>query len=259
MKIQIEPRNNMITIKPSLERITHISYLHYRAIIPKSPEDVRLSDVKTTFPPREEVEYYFETKDSDGNIILPEVENDTQSIPLLDGMIQLWTAPGYTSVYFSILDGKRYRITNFYFGIDKPHGYIPLSTYKPKTLKDVKEAIPEFLQKLPMEGKSIKYFFEERLSGNGMITKEVYLDSEEVPVIEGCIDVIECLIMVSPDVCNKLGQRANYLWIKAILSYFISILVGVWFANYFQPDNGTITFGIFCYIAALVPIHEYIS
>ena len=108
MKIQIEPRESIIAIKPSTEKITHISYLHYRAIIPKAPEDVRLSDVKSTFPAREEVEYYFKTKDSYGNLIMPEVKNDNQSIPLLDGMIQLRTAPGYTSVSFSILDSKRY-------------------------------------------------------------------------------------------------------------------------------------------------------
>ena len=69
MKIQIEPRKDIIDIKQSLEKITYVSYLTYKAVIPKPPEDVRLCDVKNAFPLNVNLEYYFKARDSTGNII----------------------------------------------------------------------------------------------------------------------------------------------------------------------------------------------
>ena len=67
---------------------------------------MKLSDVKNAFPETEKpnLEYYFKTKNDSGNIVLIEVYNDDQSIPLLDGMIKVETAPKKTEVCFRIRD-----------------------------------------------------------------------------------------------------------------------------------------------------------
>ena len=93
MTIQIEPRKDIMEIKPSLDKVTYVSYLSYQAVIPKAPEDVRLSDVKIAFPEEADLEYHFETKDLAGNPISVEVDNNYQPIPMIDGEIKVETVP----------------------------------------------------------------------------------------------------------------------------------------------------------------------
>ena len=81
MKIQIEPRKDIMEIKSSLNKVTYLSYLNYQAVIPKAPEDVRLRDVKIAFPEKADLEYYFKTKDLAGNTIFVEVDNYNEPIP----------------------------------------------------------------------------------------------------------------------------------------------------------------------------------
>ena len=50
MKIQIEPRKDIMEIKSSLNKVTYLSYLNYQAVIPKAPEDVRLRVAKRQAP-----------------------------------------------------------------------------------------------------------------------------------------------------------------------------------------------------------------
>ena len=145
MKIQIEPRKDIMEIKPSLDKVTYVSYLSYQAVIPKAPEDVRLSDVKNAFPEKTDLEYHFKTKDLAGNTIFVEVDSYDQPIPLLDGEIKVETVPKQTEVCFRILDENRTRIINFY-NYSLEHGVIPISMKKSKTLADVKEALPTVLR-----------------------------------------------------------------------------------------------------------------
>ena len=237
MKIQIEPRKDIIDIKPSLDRITYVSYQSYREVIPKAPEDVRLSDVKNALPETADLEHYYKTKDSIGNIICIEVENDKQSIPLLDGMIELETVPKTTKVEYRILDEKRNWITNFRLFHRKVYGVIPISMKKSKTLKDVKEAVPDFLQKPLQDGKSIKYLFEDETINDGVIKTELILDSEEIPVIKDREKII-CWIKVSSDVCKKLKQLTNILRLKILLSILFAWSV-TYFSNHFYPSSDT--------------------
>ena len=116
MKIQIEPKKDIMDIKPSVKKVTYVSYLSYQAAIPKAPEDVRLSDVKNAFPEEVDLEYHFETNDLAGNPISVEVDNNYQPIPMIDGEIKVETVPKQTEVCFRILDENRRRIKNFYFG-----------------------------------------------------------------------------------------------------------------------------------------------
>ena len=248
-QLKNEPRKDVIDIKQSLEKITYISYLTYKAVIPKPPEDVRLCDVKNAFPLNVNLEYYFKARDSTGNIIYTEIDDDKQSIPLLDGMIILETVPSETKVYFQILDETRYEIKRFYWGPHLRYRAIPKSVKKSKTLKDVKKAIPGFLQEIFNEGKSIRYFFNEDNVDDGLIKKELFLDFEEIPVIEGRDDII-CSIIVSPDVRKKLGQLSNHLWLKILTSIFI--LVSIAFcSHYFYPNFGTI---LLCLISFFISV-----
>ena len=233
MKIQIEPRKDIIDIKPSLEKITYVSYQSHREVIPKVPEDVRLIDVKNAFPETADLEHYYKTKDSIGNIIYIEVDNDNQSIPLLDGTIELETVPKITKVEYRILDEKRNWITNFRLFHRKVYGVIPISMKKSKTLKDVKEAVPNFLQKTLQDGKSIKYLFEDETINHGVIKTELFLDFEEIPIIKEREKII-CWIKVSSDVCKKLKQRTNLLRLKILLSILFALSV-TYFSNYFYP------------------------
>ena len=235
MKIQIEPRKDIIDIKPSLEKITYVSYQSYREVIPKAPEDVRLSDVKNVLPETADLEHYYKTKDSIGNIIHVEVDNDNQLIPLLDGTIELETVPNNTKVEYRILDEKRNWITNFRLFHRKVYGVIPISMKKSKTLKDVKEAVSDFLQKPLQDGKSVKYLFEDETINQGVIKTELFLDSEEIPVIKDREKII-CWIKVSFDVCKKLKQRTNLLRLKILLSILFALSV-IYFSNYFYPSS----------------------
>ena len=126
--------------------------------------------MKNAFPLNVNLEYYFKARDSTGNIIYTEIDDDKQSIPLLDGMIHLETVQSETIVNFHVLDETRYEITNFIWG-SLDHGVIPKSMKKSKTLRDVKNAIPGFLQEIFMEGKSIRYFFNEDTVDNGIIKR----------------------------------------------------------------------------------------
>ena len=224
MKIQIEPRKDIMEIKPSLDKVTYVSYLSYQAAIPKAPEDVRLCDVKIAFPEEADLEYHFETKDLAGNSISVEVDNNYQPIPLIDGEIKVETVPKQTEVCFRILDENRRRIKNFYFG-HLGHSIIPISRKKSKTLGDIKEAVPTFVQKLIKDGRRIKYFFERSDSNIGICKKELVYDTDEVPIVDGEKD-ITCWIMVSPDVCEKLTLRTCNIFLLLIFgSLFVILLV----------------------------------
>ena len=235
MKIQIEPRKDIIDIKPaSLEKITYVSYLHYQVVIPKAPEDVRLSDVKNTLGRKDDLEYHFKTKDLDGKIITIEVASNNQPIPLLDGEIKVETVVKQTEVCFRIMDEKHKNvIKNLQFG-HLEHGMIPISNMKSKTLANVKEVLPAFLQKAFQEGKNIRYFFTWYDPDIGYFKKELVHDTQEVPGSKK----IRCWIMVSPDVCDKLSQRTKFLLLLAI---FCCLSFGYMFYynsyEYLVPSN----------------------
>ena len=237
MKIQIEPRKDIIDIKPSLEKITYVSYQNIQEVISKAPEDVKLSDVKNALPETADLEHYYKTKDSIGNIIHIEVDNDNQSIPLLDGMIEVETFPRNTQVEFRIRDEYRNKIRSFCFAQPQICGVVPISMKKSKTLKDVKEAIPAFVRKIFEEGKSIKYFFRKDTANHGIIHKELILDTEEIPFIEGKETII-CWIKVSSDVSQKLGQLANRMWLKLALSIIFAFSLA-FCSQYFDPSGRT--------------------
>ena len=225
MKIQIEQRKDIIDIKPSMDKITYVSYGSHREVIPKAPENVRLIDVKYALPESDGLEHYFKTKDPVGNIIYIEVDNDNQSIPLLDGMIELETVPRDTRVEYRVVDENRKEITYFRFAQKHIYGALPISMKKSKTLKDVKEAIPDLLQNMFKGAKSIKYFFEEDTTNHGIVKKELILDFEEIPVIEER-DKIICWIKISSDVSKKLKQREKFLLYISFLCIFILFLLG---------------------------------
>ena len=227
MKIQIEPRKDIMEIKSSLNKVTYLSYLSYQAVIPKAPEDVRLSDVKNAFPEKTDLEYHFKTKDLAGNTIFVEVDSYDQPIPLLDGEIKVETVPKQTEVCFRILDENRTRIINFY-NYSLEHGIIPISMKKSKTLADVKEALPTVLQTAfkVKDGKSVKYFFETENDEIGLCKKELVRDTDVVPVIEGK-DKIKCWIMVSPDVSENLSQQTTNLWLLLFFKCLLLILLGI--------------------------------
>ena len=257
MKIQIEPRKDIIDIKPSLEKITYVSYQSHREVIPKVPEDVRLIDVKNAFPETADLEHYYKTKDSIGNIIYIEVDNEKQSIPLLDGTIELETVPKTTKVEYRILDEKRNWITNFRLFHRQVYGVIPISMKKSKTLKDVKEAVPDFLQKPLQDGKSIKYLFEDETINDGVIKTELILDSEEIPVIKDREKII-CWIKISADVFKKLKQLTNILRLKILLSILFALSV-TYFSNYFYPSSCvTKLFTLFASVFSAITFTGYI-
>ena len=246
MKIQIEPRKDIIDIKPaSLEKITYVSYLHYQVVIPKAPEDVRLSDVKNTLGRKDDLEYHFKTKDLDGKIITIEVGSNNQPIPLLDGEIQVETVVKQTEVCFQIIDEKHKRvIKNLQFG-HLEHGIIPISNMKSKTLADVKKVLPAFLKEAFNEGKSIRYFFKSYDNDIGYFKKELVHDTQEVPRREK----IRCWIMVSPDVCEKLCQRTKFLLLLAI---FCCLSFGYMF--YYNSYECLVPSTLILGIVALLPI-----
>ena len=231
MKIQLETREDNTENKPSS---TYVSYSNYKALIPKAPENVKLSDVKNAFPETEKpnLEYYFKTKNDSGNIVLIEVYNDDQSIPLLDGMIKVETAPKKTEVCFRIRDQKRNRLEKFCFGYLE-HGVIPKAMKKSKTLGDVKNVIPSFLQQILNGGRNVKYFFEE---GTGGVRKELIQDHEEIPIINGRKKII-CWIVVSPDICKKLNQRKVYIWLCTLSSLALILATGLSCSICFSNTN----------------------
>ena len=218
MKIQLETREENAD-KPNF---TYISYSNYKAVIPKAPEHVRLSDIKDAFLEKADLEYYFKTKNNSGKIISIEVDKNDQAIPLLDGAIKVETFPKKTEVCFRLRDQERFRIINYYFG-SLDHGIIPKSAKKPKTLGDVRKVVPTFLQQIFKGGKTIKYFFEDNANGE---RKELILDSEELPTINGRKTII-CWIMVSQDIGKKLSQRRNYMRYSILITFFLILSVGL--------------------------------
>ena len=230
MKIQIEPKK-----ETSKEKFTYISYQKYESAVPKAPENVRLSDVKDFIQKQNtDLEYYFKTKDNKGKIINVEVTNDDQPIPLLEGMIEVETIPKETEVYFQIVDEAKKKIEK-YLNFDTT---IPISLKKPKTLEDVRKAIPDYMQKFLNNGKSIKYFFEEEKENVGFVKKELFLDSAEVPLVElmDGSEVIECCIMISSDLSEKFKFRQKCLQYPVISTVFL-----VWILTQFG-------LGIFLYV-----------
>ena len=230
MKIQIEPKK-----ETSKEKFTYISYQKYESAVPKAPENVRLSDVKDFIQKQNtDLEYYFKTKDNKGKIIDVEVTNDDQPIPLLEGMIEVETIPKETEVYFQIVDEAKKKIEK-YLNFDTT---IPISLKKPKTLEDVRKAIPDYMQKFLNNGKSIKYFFEEEKENVGFVKKELFLDSAEVPLVElmDGSEVIECWIMISSDLSEKFKFRQKCLQYPVISTVFL-----VWILTQFG-------LGIFLYV-----------
>ena len=230
MKIQIEPKK-----ETSKEKFTYISYQKYESAVPKAPENVRLSDVKDFIQKQNtDLEYYFKTKDNKGKIIDVEVTNDDQPIPLLEGMIEVETIPKETEVYFQIVDEAKKKIEK-YLNFDTT---IPISLKKPKTLEDVRKAIPDYMQKFLNNGKSIKYFFEEEKENVGFVKKELFLDSAEVPLVElmDGSEVIECCIMISSDLSEKFKFRQKCLQYPVISTVFL-----VWILTQFG-------LGIFLYV-----------
>ena len=208
MKIQIEPNKEITVFEKGY---TYISYRYFQSTIPKAPENVRLSDVKD-FIQEENIyfechkfEYYFMTRDKDGNIIDIEITNDDQPIPLLDGVIEVETIQKKTEVQFRIIDKTKRWVAQYLDFVET----IPISLKKPKTLENVKRAIPDYVQKFLKNGKSVKYFFEY-----GYVRKELSLESAEVPVVElpDGKKVILCWIMISPDLCQKFHYRQNCFW-----------------------------------------------
>ena len=232
MTIKIEPRKNVMDLKPSLEKVTYVNYLSYQAVIPKAPTNVRLIDVKNAFPEEVDLEYHFETKDLAGNPISVEVDNNYQPIPLINGEIKIETVPKQAEVCFRILDENRRRIKNFYFG-HLAHSIIPISRKKSKTLGDIKEAVPIFVQKLIKDGRRIKYFFKRRDSNIGFCKKELVYDTDEVPTVNGETD-ITCWIMVSPDVCEKLTLRTCNIFLLLIFGSLFVILLVFGSSYYFE-------------------------
>ena len=215
MKIQIEPKK-----ETSKEKFTYISYQKYESAVPKAPENVRLSDVKDFIQKQNtDLEYYFKTKDNKGKIIDVEVTNDDQPIPLLEGMIEVETIPKETEVYFQIVDEAKKKIEK-YLNFDTT---IPISLKKPKTLEDVRKAIPDYMQKFLNNGKSIKYFFEEEKENVGFVKKELFLDSAEVPLVElmDGSEVIECCIMISSDLSEKFKFRQKCLQYPVLSTAFL--------------------------------------
>ena len=99
MKIQIED------IEPPLQNFTYLSYnvakqgkeISYQVVIPKAPLSVCLEDVKQAIKwssleksgNNNNEFYYFKTKDSEGNIVEVVVNDNSEPIPLLDGMVVL--------------------------------------------------------------------------------------------------------------------------------------------------------------------------
>ena len=248
MKIQIEPRKDIIDIKPvSLEKITYVSYQHYQVVIPKAPEDVRLSDVKNTLGRKDDLEYHFKTKDLDGKIITIEVESNNQPIPLLDGEIKVETVVKQTEVCFRIMDEQhRSVMKNLQYG-HLEHGIIPISMKKSKTLADVKDTIPAFLKEAFQDGKSIKYFFEWYDNDIGFSRKELVHDTQEVPGSRK----IKCWIMVSSDVCEKLSQRTKFI---LLMTLYFCLQLGIMFYHnsfeYFVPS--TLVLGIVALAIAML-------
>ena len=191
-----------------MEKFTYISYEKYQSAIPKAPEDVKLSHVKDLIQqPSAGLEYYFKTMDNIGDIIEVEITSDDQFIPLLEGRIDVKTILKETKVTFQIIDEAKEKIES-YLDFDST---IPISSKKPKTLEDVKRTIPDYVQNFLKNGKSIKYFFEEQQDDVGLVNKELFLDSAEVPLVESedGSKVIKCLIMISSDLSMKYKLRQN--------------------------------------------------
>ena len=174
------------------------------------------------FLEKADLEYYFKTKDNSERVISIEVDKNDQSIPLVDGTIKVETFPKKTEVCFRLRDQERFRIINFYFG-SLDHGIIPKSAKKSKTLGDVKKVVPTFLQQILEGGKTIKYFFDDNANGD---RKELILDSEELPTINGKKTII-CWIMVSQHIGKKLSQRRNYMRYSILITYFLTLSVGL--------------------------------
>ena len=223
MKIQIDEPNKETTVFE--KGYTYISYHLFQSTIPKAPENVRLSDVKD-FIQEENIyfqchkfEYYFMTRDKDGNVIDIEITNDDQPIPLLEGVIKVKTIQKKTEVQFRIIDKTKRWVAQYLDFIET----IPISLKKPKTLETVKRAIPDYVQKFLKNGKSVKYFFEY-----GYVRKELSLDSAEVPVVElpDGKKAILCWIMISPDLCQKFHYRQNCFWyLVTCLGFLLCIIM----------------------------------
>ena len=233
MKIEIEPNKEITVFEKGY---TYISYRYFQSTIPKAPENVRLSDVKD-FIQEENIyfkchnfEYYFMTRDKDGNVIDIEITNDDQPIPLLEGVIEVKTIQKKTEVQFRIIDKTKRWVAQYLDFVET----IPISLKKPKTLETVKMAIPDYVQKFLKNGKSVKYFFEY-----GYVRKELSLDSAEVPVIEltDGRKAILCWIMISPDLCQKFHYRQNCFWYSVTCLGFLLCIIMIIGIN---PNNDII-------------------
>ena len=176
-------------------------------------------------------EYYFMTEDNDGNIIEMEITNDDQPVPLLEGIIEVETVRKETKVHYHIIDRNK-RILTDYMGF---YGTIPISLKKPKTLEAVKKSIPDHVQKFLKNGKSVKYFFQ-----NDFVRKELFQDSEEVPVIqlEDGRKMIQCWIMISSDLSEKFYYRQNFFWnLVTCIGFLLCIIMNVMICIFWYYDS----------------------
>ena len=233
MKIQIEPKK-----ETSMEKFTYISYEEYQTAIAKAPKDVRLSDVKDCIQEASaDLEYYFMTKNNKGDVIEIEIINDDQPIPLLEGSIKVKTISKKTKVNFQIIDEAKMKLDSF-LEFDST---IPISSKKPKTLEDVRKAIPDYMQNFLKNGKSVKYFFEEEKEDVGFVKKELFQDSVEVPLVtDDGRKTIQCWIMISSDLSEKFQLRRNRIEMPVIcmilLMCFI-INVGLFIKIFFIDET----------------------
>ena len=189
MKIQIED------IEPPLQNFTYLSYnvakqgkeISYQVVIPKAPLSVCLEDVKQAIKwsnldksgNNNNELYYFRTRDSEGNIVEVLVNNNSELIPLLDGMIVL-VNKNYTYVSYIVeKDGEK---TKYQVVISKA----PASV----RLQDVKEVIKmhgleEFENGCVHIGKY--YFFTSKDSEGNIHEIRVTNDNEPIPLFDGMI------------------------------------------------------------------------